>query len=58
MIDLTRLPAAAETFPGGVGVRWVRGFSSGTIAPPTSHTSAVQISKDVVVDLTGDLFLF
>ncbi len=60
-VSIAGLPAAAavESFPcaAGVGVRGVGGGSAGTAAPPTSSPSAVQVSEDVIVDLTRDLLL-
>lgn len=60
-VSVAGLPAAAavESFlcAASVAVRGVGGGSAGTAAPPTSSPSAVQVSEDVVVDLTGDLLL-
>jgi len=53
LVCFAGLPAADESSScGGVG-----GRSAGTAPPHTSCPSAVQVSEDVVVDLTGDLLL-
>lgn len=61
LVSITGLPTAAvaaESFPcGGVAVGGVGGGFAGTAAPPTPSPSAVQVSEDVIVDLTGDLLL-
>jgi len=43
--------AAVESFPGDGGTRRVGGRCAGTSCP------AVQVSENVIVDLTGDLLL-